>query len=358
MRRVIPLTLLALALAACGGAEQGSDPAPIPSAIAASPTDTPAATPEPTTTEDAATPTAAPSPSPTDEPAIDRRASGVLVATSEGGLLLADDGTTTPGFGPAAFRVAAADGLWVLTRDAVLHKFDRATGEEYRQLELEGEPRVLHPGTTLLWVALAESGLLLGVDALSENVLVDATIEPDPTAVAEVGTEVWVADEFQSVVQRIDATSGELLGTLEPGAGPRALASTGDGAWIALGTEGAVAWLPLPGGGDGAEPPPPRRVDVGGSPSRLALGDGRLHVIDEQAGRVITIDTTSGDITAEREVGIIAEDLVLWAGLLYVLVNAPGGTAELVALDPATLAVVDAEDLGVSATDLAMASQG
>jgi DNA-binding beta-propeller fold protein YncE len=329
-KKLLPLALIAVSVAGCGGGDEKAQPAG-------------------GTVEPAAARPIQVGGSPI---AVAAGGGAVWVADNTGGTVSRIDPTTGAvdrdpirvGSGPEAIAVGGG-GVYVACGDDSVWRIDPTTGEATRAPVTIGDPAGLAVGDGEVWVTSASEGTVARLD------LATLALQGEPIAVgAQPGDVVvgdgraWVADVRDGTVSGIDTSSGEVVTTVDAGEfGVFALALAdesllaartddrlareiqlvhidqgsgeieGDGADVpgavipirlAAG-EGAV-WVTIAGGpappnfeerpaqiaylADGESDLASRRIGVGQRPTGIAVGYGRVWVASADHGTVTPID--------------------------------------------------------------------
>lgn len=157
--------------------------------------------------------------------------------------------------------------------DSVL-RFDRQTGLISAEIPLaQGSyPTGLAIGPDAVWVANVGTQTLTRIDAASgRTVAKGIALGGVPDDVAVSATDVWVTSRAADLLIRVDSATNSVSNTILVGDGPSSLAADTSGVWVACAGAGQVWHLDRTGR-------VLARIGVGGRPTALALGGGRVWV--------------------------------------------------------------------------------
>jgi streptogramin lyase len=142
------------------------------------------------------------------------------------------------------------------------------------------------------------------------------TVEAEePGFVAAAGGAIWVADRVRASVYRIDSTSSDPRQINLVGAGgTTAIAAAPEAIWL-LRTDGSVTRVDAE---SGRQAP----LEIEGSPTSLAIGDGVLWLLDEGDRTVRAVDPLTGATESVVAVGGSPAGLVDLGTAVWVTVAA------------------------------------
>jgi YVTN family beta-propeller protein len=128
-----------------------------------------------------------------------------------------------------------------------------------------------------VWVGNSGTSTVTRVDATTVSIVQSAiALRAVPDAIAAGPDAVWIAGREDDVVLRIDPGSNSVSKTINVGDQPVSLAIDGQTLWVGCaGAEEAVWQIDV----DGTVK---AKIDVGGVPTDIAVGDGRIYVTVRQ----------------------------------------------------------------------------
>ena len=253
-------------------------------------------------------------------------------------------------------RSVGAGALWVTTRGGTLTRIDPNSGAESR-VEVGGRPGGVVVAFGSVWVSLAGADQVVRVSdddhphvlcrvnvgahpegitrsahalwvansgdgTLSQIVVSAGAVRPTrtvpdvaraPVAVAVGDDAVWVADRADNTLVRVNGGTLRRVATIPVGAQPDSVAVVGRYVWVATAGDGRVRRVrPTRDSGVGAG-----SVRVGGHPSAMASGAGRLWVTDDARNQLIAVDPGSVRVTGRQAAplgptGLAVDRNVVW----------------------------------------------
>ena len=243
---------------------------------------------------------------------IDVTDDGVWVANSGDGTVSRIDPTTDEvvatvpvGLNPVAVA-ATSEAVWVANgASGTLSRIDPGTNEVIATIEVGDQPFALAATRQAVWVSSDATSSVSRVDPSTNSVVAVIRVEDNPFALAATNQTVWVTSDAgggvgQSAVGSITAID---VGTNEPGAvfalgqDLGSVAATDADLWVAQTDENLLTR---------AEPTPPfdaDTIEVGRSPSGVALDADRVWVTNNDDGTVSLVDATTNTVVETVAVG-------------------------------------------------------
>jgi YVTN family beta-propeller protein len=163
-----------------------------------------------------------------------------------------------------------------------------------------------------MWVAIAGTGTLAGIDPRAGKVVRVVGVGNGPVGVAARGAEIWVANSVDGTLSTVDPGSGRAVRTVPVGPDPTAVVATASAVWVALAGAGAVVEL------DAAGRQVIGIVGVGNDPSALAAAGGSIWVANTQDSTVSRIDAATGAVAATIGVPGAPTSLAAGSGSVWV----------------------------------------
>ena len=260
-------------------------------------------------------------------------------------------------------------GLWVVSGDHTLARFDTATGRtDGPAVRLPFTPGAMVAGHGDLWIGGQVDGRRRVTAEGSYPVIRLARVDPrrrvvtgvvalpmrsNANRLASTPYAVWVTDPAEgplSRVWRVDPATNRLLRPpLRAGEEPLAVEVDGDAVWSANHDDGTLRRM------DAATGALEATVELGVEPHGMAIGHGAIWVADAHHGAVLRVDPASRRTVARIPVGFEPGPLVVTRTAVWVATPpdpdlSPGSLARI---DPATDRVTAAVPLAGRAAALA-----
>ncbi len=287
LRTALALTA-ALALAACGGADDGTAQPP-----SASP--------------------GSPAAQGSEAPAVDVGSGPVgIAAAPDGAVWVVSPGTGTLSRIPAGaeetdlqvdvggvpLRVVAAYGaVWVSSFDAGrLVRVDPQGGRVTQRIRTGAEPEGVAAGDGSVWVVTQGAGDLVRIDPADGSVVSRTDIGPGARLVSVGARAVHVAHYEDDSIVDVDPRTGRVVRQREVCDGPQGMAEAGGMLWVTCTLDEQLAGLDL-GTLEVQE-----RVDVAGQPDSVVVApDGSLLVVAEGGPALVRVDPATAGVVARVE---------------------------------------------------------
>lgn len=178
--------------------------------------------------------------------------------------------------GVVARRIAYGAGSGWAIDDLVdrLLRLDRQSGQVAQEIDLGAGayPNGLAVGADSVWVGNVGPSTLSRIDTVRATVTVPGIALRGVPEVVSSGThDVWIAARDNDIVMRVDPSTNSVSQTISVGDQPMSIAADGDTVWVGCAGTNEVWHLAH----DGTVL---AKIGVGGVPSDIAVGGGRVYV--------------------------------------------------------------------------------
>jgi YVTN family beta-propeller protein len=160
--------------------------------------------------------------------------------------------------------------VWAAPAFGLLSRIDSRTGRIVATAEAGGSPTRIAVSRDAVWIADADAGAVMRIDAT--NLVTTIPVGRRPSAIAVGEGAVWVAASLDDSVARIDPDRGAAIATISVGRAPSGVAVGAGAVWVANSGDGTVSRI------DPKRNEVVATIDVGGSPSDIAVGAGTVWV--------------------------------------------------------------------------------
>ena len=264
----------------------------------------------------------------------------ILGSESASNLRLVGDSAGAVNFGGSGLAVrarvgsqpqaiAAGDGaVWVVNSgDGTVYRLNPKTGSVVDRIPAGREPTGIATGAGGVWVVDSGTNRLLRISPGQNDAIVpQADVGNGASAVAVSGTTVWVANTADGTLSKVRVSSGKAEGAPIPlSASPSAIATGAGGLWVASQDAGVV--LHLTSAGDLI-----RRIPVGAGPASIAVQRNAVWVADSEQGTLWRINPKTDNATPSAHLGGRPTAVAVGDGRVWVAEQ--GG--KLVSVDPNT----------------------
>ncbi len=227
------------------------------------------------------------------------------------------------------------DAVWVANSgDRTVSRIDPTTNGVVAVIPVGTAPAGIATDDRWVWVTNRLDHTLSRIDPIDDSTktfVVGAT----PLGVATAAGSVWVADADSKLVVQVDAESGVVLAEVPVGNGPSAIVATplGDAVWVVNSGDGTVSRI------DTETAIVTAAQTVGADPTGIAIGSDAVWVAVSSTSEIVKLDPVSAQIIGRFPVGATPQSLVVdSAGPLFTARAAEGshrgGTLNVVS--PAT----------------------
>ena len=216
---------------------------------------------------------------------------------------------------------------------------DPGDGSLRGQVGFGGTPGAVASGGGSLWVADADRGSVMRIDARSRERLRTIRVGREPSGIAVAGEGVWVANRQDGTLSVISTRTNEVVRTTRAGRSVDGVCAGAGAVWTASPVDHAVLRFSAATGRRTAT------VRLSSQPARVACTDDAIWVSSPAAGTVTEISARAATAVRTIHVGRGVESLAATADGVWV-VNPPEGIVSRI--DPARGAVTATVALGAA----------
>ena len=235
--------------------------------------------------------------------------------------------TVPVGAHPSGIAIGAGS-VWVSNAgNSTISRISPDTNKVVKDIPSPGGPAGIAVGQGGVWVANSTNDSVSHIDPETGEVLETIGVGDQPVDLVLDEQGLWVANSASGDVTLIDPELDRAVLAVPVGRGPLAIAAGLGGVWVGNSLDGTVSRID-PG------TQAVTAVDIGGTPSGLAVGAGVV-VASDGSGSFKTIDPTSSSVTTipmgSHASGVALEARAAWVGVRGPEIAHRGGTLTVVA---------------------------